>query len=166
MVATILLVVITVVLAALLYVLAVGMTSRVAGTPLGTALAFGPATNVSSSGPHPGCPELLECYVLPIVTASGGVSGGALTFAAKSPGGASAVTVNWSYTLVDASGGPVNVTWHGADPCVGANCSAPLTSGEQVLLTTNATASLSGYVLVAVGGAPYMGTVDSFPLPL
>ncbi len=87
-IATILLVAITVVLAAVLYVLISGLTHGPGNTPLGTAFGFGTATQrTGTSGTTNYCASGDQCWEIGISSASGGLTAAQLTFAAKTSGG-------------------------------------------------------------------------------
>ncbi len=74
-IATILLVAITVVLAAVLYILISGLTKGPGNTPISTAFGFGTATQVNPAGATVGeCAAAHFCYEVAISEASGGLT--------------------------------------------------------------------------------------------
>src|SRR5579863_4961439 len=78
-IATILLVAITVVLAAVLYILISGLTKGPGTTPLGTAFAFGPGNNITGPAAT-GCTATHACYSLEVGSAGSGLQTNGLTF--------------------------------------------------------------------------------------
>lgn len=165
-IATILLVAITVVLAAVLYVLISGLTKGPGNTPLGTAFAWGSPSTIT--GAAPGCAATHVCYSLEIASASSGLTGGALTFSARTASGGS-VALTGTFTLVSAAGsGTGNPTWIASGACTNAatpvlNCTTPLASGMTLVLDSGATTGspLSGDTIVAIGGGSFSGEVTS-----
>ena len=102
-IATILLVAITVVLAAVLYVLISGLTHGPSSAPLGTDFSWGSPTNATATKPSP-CAAAngititaLFCYTIQIAGAGGGVSTSSVTLALRSAGGA---TIAWPAATV------------------------------------------------------------------
>jgi archaeal type IV pilus assembly protein PilA len=168
-IATILLVAITVVLAAVLYVLISGLTKGPGNAPLGSAFAFGPASNVSvASGTAPtGCTAAKECYSLEVSSATSGLNPASMTFSARTATGGTLSISGWTITLVSAAG-TSQVTWSGAGTCVSGtgSCSTAMSAGETLVFSTGAAlASLNGDTLVAVGTGSFSGEVTSAALP-
>jgi flagellin-like protein len=170
-IATILLVAITVVLAAVLYILISGLTKGPGNTPLGTAFGWGPGANVTAATAATGCAAASkECYSLEIASAGGGIAANQISFTARTPSGAALAMTNgatgWTMTLVSVAGAAITATWTASGNCVGAGCSTPLASGQTlVMYCGGATASLSGDVILAVGQGSYQGTVATQGLP-
>ncbi len=88
-IATILLVAITVVLAAVLYVLIAGVTRGPDGATLGSAFSAGVASPplVESAAGSAGCAANHYCYVLTIAEASRGLTASTMTFLISLPSG-------------------------------------------------------------------------------
>ena len=164
-IATILLVAITVVLAAVLYVLISGLTKGPGNTPLGSAFAYGPASNVTAASAPAGCAASKECYSLEIASAGSGLTANGLSFSARTATGAAQSTAGWTFTLVSIAGTATTATWSAANTCSGLACTTTLASGMTIVLNTGGTASLQGDVILAVGQGSFAGTVASGSLP-
>lgn len=164
-VATILLVAITVVMAAILYVLVGGIARATQQTPLGSTFAFARPVNVTSSAASAGCAASDECYSLGVATAGDGLSGYGLTFGARTPSGAAVSVQGWTFSLVDTSGTVLNASWTGGGRCAGPGCGAPIQGGETLMLDTGASASLYADYVVGVGQGAFSGTVETIGLP-
>ncbi|HKV89588.1 MAG TPA: archaellin/type IV pilin N-terminal domain-containing protein [Thermoplasmata archaeon] len=164
-IATILLVAITVVLAAVLYILISGLTKGPGNTPLGTALAMGtPSAGVNGSA---------FTYTVTI-TPSSGLTPAGLNFQVQSstaailaqpassiiqvigPQGCLVATYTFS-TNVWAAGSAGAGNTHACAPVGTAN--TVLTSGMQLNLQTAANLAGQGDTLVAVGSGSFSGTV-------
>jgi flagellin-like protein len=162
-IATILLVAITVVLAAVLYILISGLTKGPGSTPLGTAFGWGPASNVSATT-TPGCAATKECYSLEIGSASSGLTPNGMTFTVRSSGGAAITFTTWTFTLVNVAGAAAGAVWTGAGNCAGAACNTPIASGETIVLnsgTLTTGSSLQGDAIIAVGQGSFQGEVST-----
>ena len=156
-IATILLVAITVVLAAVLYVLISGLTRGPGNTPLGTAIGFGPATPThSTTAPSTGCPTNAYCYTVSIASASG-VTSSDLQFKATDASGAPA-TALVNVTLVGLSGSALAL-WTGAGGS--ASATIAITTADYFVVDMG-TSSVSGLgdSLVALGVGSYSGSVS------
>ncbi len=180
-IATILLVAITVVLAAVLYILIQQYTkSGSNGSPLGTAFSFSGTTDAASGANN--------YYNMTIESASSTLNFGDLIFQLKTPGGAvfattvavsvvnpSGVTeATYCLGVITVAGGAVactagnDGTWiyngaHCGSPGFVATCSSTsvfTTASFLSLADTTATGSLSGYTLFALGSGAYSGTVS------
>ncbi|HEV2429329.1 MAG TPA: archaellin/type IV pilin N-terminal domain-containing protein [Thermoplasmata archaeon] len=166
-IATILLVAITVVLAAVLYVLISGLTKGPGNTPLGSALATGNGgTGTCAAG---------NCtYTFVIQSASGGLTANGLKFQLLDSSGAIINSKVWSVTLVDVSACVVGVYIFGAqnawsasgNTCTGGTpgLSSPIVSGDQLALkTTVAGGSISGLgdSLSIIGQGSFSGSVPA-----
>ncbi|MCI4349410.1 MAG: type IV pilin [Thermoplasmata archaeon] len=167
-IATILLVAITVVLAAVLYVLISGLTRGPGNTPLGSAIAFNSAqVGACSAG---------SCtYTITIATVSSAVTlnsiktqlvgsgGNATTFGtmtAKDASGcqiAQLTTNGAAWTLLAAPTGSGGACGQGGYPVI--TLGTGLTSGDQFVLVTGAAINQKGYQLNFIGTASYAGTV-------
>ena len=163
--ATILLVAITVVLAAVLYVMVGGLVRGPGQTPLASTFAFGTPANVTSGAAAPGCPASVECYSLALATAGDGLTGSAVEFGAKTNTGATVPISGWTITLLGPSGTPLNASWSGGSRCAGPGCSQLLSGGETLMISTGGSASLANDRVVGVGTGSFSGSVDSFLFP-
>jgi FlaG/FlaF family flagellin (archaellin) len=160
----ILLVAITVVLAAVLYILISGLTKGPSATPLGSAFAWGRITNVTGPA-EVGCTIPTECYNLEIGATGHQLKGSSLTFSVRSSTGSIPSFSTWTFTLVGTSGAAAGATWTGSGACAGSGCSAALGAGEIIVLDTGSTASLQGDSLLALGVGNFQGEVASPALP-
>jgi flagellin-like protein len=165
-IATILLVAITVVLAAVLYILISGLTKGPGNTPLGTALAMG--------SPNAGNNGTLNTYTIAI-TPSSGLTPASLNFQIVSSSNAIQAIAASSISVIGPQACLVGIytfstnSW-AIGPVTAANhCTPPgttttvLTSGMQFVLTTPAATNLQGQgdSLVAVGTGSFSGTVSA-----
>jgi flagellin-like protein len=163
-IATILLVAITVVLAAVLYILISGLTKGPGNTPLGTALAMG-APQASTNG-------TANIYTISI-TPSSGLTPASLNFQVLSSTGVitvlpagSTVTINGPNACLVAIYTFATTVWANG-PVTAANHCTPvgttttvLTSGMQFVLSTGATnLNGQGSSLSAVGVGSFSGSV-------
>ncbi len=170
-IATILLVAITVVLAAVLYVLISGLTKGPGNTPIGSALAVSSATETSGS-----TPTAWYNGTISIQSASSGVTANSLKFQLVNSGGS--ITAYSSVALIDVSGCAVAYYVGGAwqttvptTPAVhyiaicsttlGLTTSSQISSGDQLVLTTTTNVDASGYSLNVVGTGSYSGSVSA-----
>jgi len=162
-IATILLVAITVVLAAVLYILISGLTKGPGSTPLGTALAMG--------SPTAGTNGTVNTYTIAI-TPSSGLTPASLNFQVLTSTGAISLVAGSTITIIGPQGCIVATytfstnAWANG-PVTAANHCTPvgvtttvLTSGMQFFLQTGAT-NLQGQgdTLSAVGTGSFSGTV-------
>lgn len=167
-IATILLVAITVVLAAVLYVLISGLTKGPGATPLGSAFNWGTVSTTTGTATSAGCALNHVCYVLDINTATSGLTGGSLSFQARNSQN-QIVPFSYVITLVTVAGLKGNATWAGgAAPCVNgggtaATCSTQLASAMALVIDTAQTtvSPLSGDTMNAVGSGSFSGSVAS-----
>ncbi len=158
-IATILLVAITVVLAAVLYILISGLTKGPGSTPLGTAFAWGSPSNITaSSGSLPaGCGALSHgCYSIEIASASG-ITTSDLNFALRTSAGAAASFVTGTtISLIGLSGTSVATYTFGTNTW--SSGSQSVAAGDTVVIY----APTSGYLgdsFVAVGVGSFSGSV-------
>jgi flagellin-like protein len=172
-IATILLVAITVVLAAVLYVLISGLTHGAGSVPLGTDISWGSPNNVSGTAPL-GCAAAAGhwCYSIEIAGTGGGVSTSNIQLALRSALGA---TVAWPASLVTisletpssgaavATYAPATTTWTLVSPFTGT-----LAGGDTIViymtsasLGTGVQTGLLATQLVAIGINGFSGTVPS-----
>ncbi|MCI4357976.1 MAG: type IV pilin [Thermoplasmata archaeon] len=164
-IATILLVAITVVLAAVLYVLISGLTRGPGNTPIGSAFAVSSATDgVCSVG---------FCYTFTIQTASSGVSANSLKFQVQSSGGVITAFTNvrlidvsncavGAYTTLWTAGAPATPTG-GPASCAGGTpgLTSQVSSGDQLILASTTSFNAAGYVFVVIGTGSYSGTIQA-----
>jgi flagellin-like protein len=163
-IATILLVAITVVLAAVLYILISGLTKGPGNTPLGTALAMG--------SPTAGANGTAFTYTIQI-TPSSGLTPASLNFQIQSSTGAITLVAGSAIQLIGPQGCleatytfATNVWAAGSAGASTHACTPPgvtttvLSSGMQLYLSSSVT-NLQGQgdTLVAVGVGSFSGTV-------
>ena len=156
-IATILLVAITVVLAAVLYILISGLTKGPGSTPIGTALAIG--APVASHGGN--------WYTMSI-TPSSGLTPASMTFELESSSGAILGSGSWVQVIGPNACAVANYTFSTnswAAGGTGGACSPAgttttvLTSGMQLQLGATASLSGAGDKIVAVGTGSFSGQV-------
>ncbi|HEV2519626.1 MAG TPA: archaellin/type IV pilin N-terminal domain-containing protein [Thermoplasmata archaeon] len=164
-IATILLVAITVVLAAVLYVLISGLTRGPGNTPLGSAMAVSGAT----AGPNG---AYGFNYTISIQSASAGVTANSLKFQLVNSAGT--IQAFNAVTLIDvtncavgnfvaASGwtaGPPTTPPHPA-VCGSLTLTSQISSGDQLVLITAASIAGQGYSLNIIGTGSYSGSIQS-----
>ena len=171
-IATILLVAITVVLAAVLYILIQQYTKNGSnGSPLGSALAFGNSADSASS--------TTNYYNLTVESASSTLTIANVIFQLKSPAGAITAVTGLTVSIVNPKG-TVEATytfstlvWGGyaagacTAPAYSSACSSTtvITTANlfsvQDVTATSGISSLTGYSLVALGQGGYQGTVNA-----
>jgi archaeal type IV pilus assembly protein PilA len=158
-IATILLVAITVVLAAVLYVLISGLTSGGASSvPIGTTFAFGTPSQSTNSNCGSGA-IAGSCYSVGIQSAGSSATTGNIHFGLlKSGTGASFGAVE-----VLSVSGAVMATYTSSGWAAGTSTLPLAFSSTQTLLVTSTavtTASIEGYSLEAIGVGSISGTVS------
>ncbi len=172
-IATILLVAITVVLAAVLYILISGLTKGPGNTPLGTAFAWGSPSNVTGTTATGCAAATHDCYSIEIASASSGIQANALGFSLRTTAGAAApFQTGAKVTLVSVSGGTLAVWTYGATSSSWTSGgTTPLVSGETLVIDNAAVAGgapggsgLYGYTVVAVGQGSFQGEVATTSL--
>lgn len=149
-IATILLVAITVVLAAVLYILISGLTKGPGNTPLGSALAVGPASE-SVNG-------TANQYVFAIVSASGGLILNNLQFQVQNPSGGVVTLTGGSIIVTGLTGAGVGTytlasgTW---------SAGGTLTVSNQMHIVVQCTNNLNnaGNQLIILGTGSFSGSV-------
>jgi flagellin-like protein len=163
-IATILLVAITVVLAAVLYVLIAGVTHGPGSAPLGSKLAWGKPHNTSGHTAV-GCAAVAGhfCYSIEVATAGGGLTVSSVALSLLNNVGA---TVSWpaGYTvsLVNPTSSTAVSTYSIATS--GWSNDAPFASGQTIVLYSSSAVGsqgLFGDSILAIGGSGYSGTVPS-----
>ena len=158
-IATILLVAITVVLAAVLYVLISGLTRGPGSAPLGTNFGWGTATPEHPAAASNGCAAGHYCYVITIASSTG-VTASDLGFSLRNNAGGSVSAID-VVTVWSLTGNVASATWvtDGNGPSAGGTVT--LSSTYTVVLDAG-TSSISGNgdSLEAVGIAGYSGSVS------
>jgi flagellin-like protein len=189
-IATILLGAITVVLAAVLYILVSGLDQGTSNTPLGSAFAYGRSTETTvpaAGAALPGCSKPSSgteyCYQIAIGQASTGLSTHDIGFTLHTKAGTSLPFL--SITLVDQSGAGIaqyapaggSYAWTLCPSASSAVCNTPgsllvttlpavLTSSDTMILDAGNGGSVSGDNLLALGMGSYSGSVQSsLPYP-
>lgn len=154
-IATILLVAITVVLAAVLYVLISGLTKGPGSTPIGSAFGFGTAQQTTAPGK---CTAGHVCYSIGIASASSSVTTGTTSFALQA--GGTPVSFGTLY-LVNLSGSVLAKFVGGA--WTGVNATLPVTFASTMTLIydSGGATSISGDSLVAAGTGSLQGTTST-----
>ena len=172
-IATILLVAITVVLAAVLYILISGLTKGPGNTPLGTAFGFGTPTQETgaTSGGPTGCTASASeiCYSIPIGEASGGLTANELSFQVKSPSGqigaltsVSVLNLNGDIVGFYTSGAWSSAACAGTTALPTAACGGTTTlSSTQTLVVDFGTTSVTGDSFIALGQGSFSGQVST-----
>jgi archaeal type IV pilus assembly protein PilA len=159
-IATILLVAITVVLAAVLYILISGLTKGPGNTPIGTALSVGKIAESNNPG------GTQYNYTTSVQTATSGMTWSNMIFQVQSPTGALVTT------------GPTKVVISGTNGCnlatytfstsqwgaTGATCtsttggSALVQPGDSLQLQASVNLNAEGNILIIVGQGSYSGS--------
>ena len=150
-IATILLVAITVVLAAVLYILISGLTKGPGNTPIGTALALGtpvPATN-----------KWAHWYNATVASAGGGITMGATNWQFKTPSGSIvSPAANWTLNVLSITATVVG-TYNLATGVWTLGGTTPLTSQMQVVIYSGSVA-LDGDNAIISGSGSYSGAIS------
>jgi flagellin-like protein len=170
-IATILLVAITVVLAAVLYILISGLTKAPGSTPIGSAFSLGTISEATSGS---GAAQRWY-YNATVQTASGGMTWSNMVFQVKSPAGSvvtagplAITTTNAAlsctvatYTFSSASWSPPS-----ANACSGSvvGASGQPVPGSQLQLTSTASLQYQDDSLVAIGQGTFSGSAG-FTIP-
>ncbi|HXW66390.1 MAG TPA: archaellin/type IV pilin N-terminal domain-containing protein [Thermoplasmata archaeon] len=171
-IATILLVAITVVLAAVLYVLISGLTKGPGTSPLGTDFGWGQPNNATGTTPVGCAATTLYCYSVEIVGIGGGITMSSLTLSLRNALGS---TVAWpgatapTISLISPTTAAAVATY-----ATGTSSWTPvgsfnglLASGMTVVVylstgpATGTHIGLLGDSIVAIGGSGWSGTVIS-----
>jgi archaeal type IV pilus assembly protein PilA len=172
-IATILLVAITVVLAAVLYVLISGLTKGPGTTPLGTAFAMGTASAITGTAGTPACKTGDSCYTLTVESAGGGITAGSLNFkvvySSNSTTYLTGGQIGQGISIVNiagavvATGGTVAATTALTLTTWTSGSTLGLSSTQSIWVDLGSTASHSGQglVLQALGVGSYQGTVSA-----
>jgi archaeal type IV pilus assembly protein PilA len=156
-IATILLVAITVVLAAVLYILISGLTKGPGNTPLGTAFGWGSVSKFTGTGKQY-CTTGHLCYSVAIASASSGIQSGSLQFQVKTASGTIVVGPS-SVNLENINGqgiGIYTVATNAWD-----NSTVSITTTMTFVLDSGGASALTGNVLIALGTGSYSGQVST-----
>jgi len=155
-IATILLVAITVVLAAVLYILISGLTKGPGNTPIGTALAVAPPKEKSLGAGA----TTNNWYNFSIQSAGGGLIMSNLNFQVQSPG-AGIVTPGGSWTLnVLGISGTAVATYAMATGLWTLGGTLGVASGMTISLNAVGAAGVSGDTMVISGSGSYAGSIS------
>ena len=170
-IATILLVAITVVLAAVLYVLISGLTKGPGNTPVGTAFGFGSPTQqtgTSTTNAAGYCATGAQCWSISIASASSGITFGDLNFAVKCSACTGATFTIWivalnGSVLANQANGASAWTFHGAT-----GASTPLASTMTIWVNSGSTSAVvfgQGALITGYGTGSFSSTVGPQSLP-
>jgi flagellin-like protein len=165
-IATILLVAITVVLAAVLYVLISGLTSGGASSvPIGTTFAFGTPAQTSTaaapvgSGTTAACPTTITaglCYNVGIQSAGSSATTANINFGVLKAGSGTAYL---AVDLVSVSG-TVLATYTSAGWVACTGTTLPVSLSSTMTLQVGNSATIEGYSLEAIGVGSISGTTS------
>ncbi|HEY6238499.1 MAG TPA: archaellin/type IV pilin N-terminal domain-containing protein [Thermoplasmata archaeon] len=158
-IATILLVAITVVLAAVLYILISGLTKGPGNTPIGTSLAVQTPIEAQPSAAS------LHFYNFSIQAAGGGLILNNLIFQVTTPGGQIVVTTaaGWAVNVLGITGSVIGTyAITSATPSWTLGGTVLVSSQQTIAMTTPAAAasSLSGDRLIIVGTGTFSGSIS------
>ncbi len=166
-IATILLVAITVIIAAVLYTLLIPLLGH-SGTPLQSNLAFGTATVRTGTGAI-GCAAGDYCWSVQLQTTNGDVSPSSMSLYVQNTSGLTASTASWTFSFVDAanrlvatSPGPQAGSSQPWTPGSGYATDNALTISMTLWIDTGSThAPTAGNTLYAAGQNSWYGSVSS-----
>ncbi|HEV2449028.1 MAG TPA: archaellin/type IV pilin N-terminal domain-containing protein [Thermoplasmata archaeon] len=172
-IATILLVAITVVLAAVLYILISGFTKGPGNTPLGTAFTYGSATQTSNGAAATFCAAAVGisdwCDNLPVGSAGGGITASSLNFAIRDANGNPVSFTHGTPSIqLESSSGTSLGTYSFTTGTWTVGGTTSLSTTQTLVLDTGCTVSganlcspiPTGEVLVALGVGSYSGQVQ------
>lgn len=152
-IATILLVAITVVLAAVLYILISGLTKGPGNTPIGTALAVAPATEGQAGTSF--------WYNFSVTEASGGLVWSNIVFQFQTSTGG-IITLGTPtfnvYGLTGVTGGAV-ATWSGTAWTLGG--SAAVSNQQTLVIKTTTNMQSAGDVMIILGSGSFSGSTQA-----
>ncbi len=149
-IATILLVAITVVLAAVLYILISGLTKGPGNTPLGSALAVGSASE--------GVNGSANTFTFAVVSASGGLTLNNLQFQVQNPSGG-VVSLTGPTLIVTGLTGSGVASYNMATGQWSAGGTLSVSNAMHFVLQTTSSLSGKGYTLVVLGSGSFSGQV-------
>ena len=152
-IATILLVAITVVLAAVLYILISGLTKGPGNTPLGTSLAV--------QSPLESTKGTTNYYNFSVQSAGGGLLLNNLAFQIVNPSGSIVATTGFTLNVLGLTGSTVGTyTIAAASPAWTVGGTTVVSSSMTIALTTPTTsASLSGDTMNIIGVGSFSGSI-------
>ena len=154
-IATILLVAITVVLAAVLYILISGLTKGPGNTPIGTALAVAPPKEASKGAGA----TTNNWYNFSVQSAGGGLVMNNLNFQVQtSSAGIVPPTASWTMNILGISG-TVVATYTMTTGAWASGSTVTLTSGMTISLNAVGATGQSGNNLVISGSGSYAGSI-------
>lgn len=165
-IATILLVAITVIIAAVLYTLLIPLLGH-SGTPLQSNLAFGTATSHTGTGAV-GCAAGDFCWAVQLQTANGGVAPSSISLYVQNSSGLTVSTASWNFTFIDASNrvvayapGPQAGSSSGWTAGPGYSTDNAFTLAMTLWIDTGSIhAQPSGSILYAVGQNSWYGSIQ------
>lgn len=149
-IATILLVAITVVLAAVLYILISGLTKGPGNTPLGTALAMSPAVEASKGANF--------WYNFSVASASGGLTLSSLAFQVQTSTGGIVTLTAPTVTVIGLTGTVVG-TYTVASATWASGGSTSVSNQQEVIIQTTSNLESQGDVLVVLGSGSFSGSI-------
>lgn len=149
-IATILLVAITVVLAAVLYILISGLTKGPGNTPLGTALAVAPAKEQTKGTNY--------WYNFSVSSASGGLTWSDLVFQFQTSTGGIVTLASPAITVIGISGS--NVATYTPATQVWTNGATSVSNQQQLVVQTTTNMESVGDVMVCLGSGSFSGSVS------
>ncbi len=156
-IATILLVAITVVLAAVLYILISGLTKGPGNTPIGTALALAPPKEASTGAGA----TTNHWYNFSVQSASSGLVMSSMNFQIQTSG-AGIVTPLAAWTVnVDGISGTSIAAYSMTTGTWTSGGTVALNSGDTISFNVIQAAGVSGDNLVTSGAGSYQGTVST-----
>lgn len=150
-IATILLVAITVVLAAVLYILISGLTKGPGNTPLGTAFAMSPAAE-SSKGVN-------FWYNFSVQAASGGLTWSNLAFQFQSSSGQIITVASPTITVIGLTG--ANVATYTAGTGAWTNGATTVSTTQELIVQTTTNMQSAGDVMISLGSGSFSGSVTT-----
>ncbi|MCI4335217.1 MAG: type IV pilin [Thermoplasmata archaeon] len=167
-IATILLVAITVVLAAVLYILISGFTKGPGNAPIGSAFTFGTpqkTTGTAATNTLGTCATGDQCYNVIVGSAGGGVTAAALNFVIHDSAGNPQAFAGAKVTLISSSS--VVLATYTISTATWAGTPTTVLSTTQIMVLDMGCASGScapnptGYLLVGLGVGSYSGSVQA-----
>lgn len=151
-IATILLVAITVVLAAVLYILISGLTKGPGNTPLGTSLAV--------NKPLEAAKGTTNWYNFTVASAGGGLLLNNLQFQITGTGGNIVATTGFTLNVLGLTGSTVGTyTIASSPPAWTLGGTVAVSSSQTIVLTTPTASPLSGDTLVVIGTGSFSGSI-------
>ncbi len=167
-IATILLVAITVIIAAVLYTLLIPLLGH-AGTPLQSNFAFGTTTVHQPTVGQIGCAAGDYCWAIQIQTATQGVAPSSFSLYVQNTSGLTVSTTSWNFTIIDASNhlvayapGPQAGSSTGWTPGPGYSTDNGLNLAMTIWIDTgSAHGQPGGNILYATGQGSWYGSIHT-----